>query len=423
MREPILMPTLSDTMETGHLIDWLKQPGDAVKKGEAIAEVETDKAVMDIEAFYNGYLDAPLAAADADIPVGAVIGYIVDRPGAEKTTAKQEKQEKQEKQKTDKAPVTKVVTKKAETEVGVKTPPPTVQTSTQASAQTAKAPASVKPMLTDMSSSKHIPASPYARGLARELGIDLARLTAGPDGSIRAVQVVSAALGRTEPSLGDGPDYELHPLSPMQKAIANNMMAAATTPTFHVSAQFPLAPLIALAHEEGYSLTLLLARACALTVEAHPRFNAVFTSQGLAQRQQVDVGIAVDVPNGLVTPVLRDVARRPVEELSRNWNALKERATGKQHSQRLTPQDYRGATFYLSNLGMFSSVVHFDAVVPAGAAAILAVAAIQDGLVEFTLSCDHRVVYGADAARFMETLALLLGDPTGLDAAPTSGAA
>ncbi len=414
MREPILMPSLSDTMETGHLIDWLKQPGDAVKKGEAIAEVETDKAVMDVEAFYDGYLAGPLAAADTDIPVGVVIGYIVDSLGAEKAT---EKQEKQEKQKVDKAPLAKAA------DVGIKAPPPAVQTSTEAPAQAAKAPASAKPMATDMTSSKHIPASPYARGLARELGIDLARLTAGPDGSIRSVQVVSAALGRVEPNLSDGPDYELHPLTPMQKAIANNMMAAATTPTFRVSARFPLAPLIALAHEEGYSLTLLLARACALTVEAHPRFNAVLTPQGLAQRQQVDVGIAVDVPNGLVTPVLRDVARRPVEELAGNWNTLKERATGKQHSQRLTPQDYRGATFYLSNLGMFSSVVHFDAVVPAGAVAILAVAAIQDGLVEFTLSCDHRVVYGADAARFMETLALLLGDPTGLDAAPTSGAA
>jgi len=414
MREPILMPSLSDTMETGHLIDWLKQPGDAVKKGEAIAEVETDKAVMDVEAFYDGYLAGPLAAADTDIPVGAVIGYIVDSPAAEKAT---EKQKKQGKKKTDKAPVIKV----ADVDADIKTPSPTAQTSTQSPPQTAKAPA--KPMATVMTSSKHVPASPYARGLARELGIDLARLTAGPDGSIRAVQVVSAALGRAEPNLDDGPDYELQALSPMQKAIANNMMAAASTPTFRVSARLSLAPLVALAHEQSYSLTLLLARACALAVEAHPRFNAVFTPQGLAQRQRVDVGIAVDVPNGLVTPVLRDVARRPVEELAADWNTLKARAMGKQHNQRLTPQDYRGATFYLSNLGMFKNVAHFDAVVPLGAAAILAVAAIQDGLVDFTLSCDHRVVYGADAARFMETLALLLGDPTGLDAASTSGTA
>ena len=402
MREPILMPTLSDTMETGHLIDWLKQPGDAVKKGEAIAEVETDKAVMDVEAFYDGYLAGPLAAADTDIPVGAGIGYIVDSLGVEKATVKQEKQEKQ---KADKAPIAKAA------DVSVKTPPAAVQTSTPASPRTATASASVTSMATGITSGKQIPASPYARGLARELGIDLARLTAGPDGSIRAVQVVSAAMGRAVPNLDDGPDYELQALSPMQKTIANNMMAAATTPTFCVSARLPLAPLIVLAHEESYSLTLLLARACALAVEAHPHFNAVFTPQGLAQRQQVDVGIAMDVPRGLVAPVLRDVAGRPLEALAERWRTLKRQASGKQRSQRLRPEDYRGATFYLSNLGMFSTVSRFDAVVPVGAAAILAVAAIQDGLAEFTLSCDHRVVYGADAARFLETLALLLGDP------------
>jgi len=398
MREPILMPTLSDTMETGHLIDWLKQPGDAVKKGEAVAEVETDKAVMDVEAFHDGYLDGPLAPPDTDIPVGAVIAYIVDKPGAERPAGKAKAE--QDKKTSEQASSAK--TAKAETE----TPPPAEKKSPEISTQPARLPLSPKPLTSDQ-----VSASPYARGLARELGIDLARLQPGPDGSIRATQVVAAALGRAEPNLDDGPNHELQPLTPMQWAIANNMMAAATTPTFRVSARLPLAPLSALAHEEGYSLTLLLARACALAVEAHPRFNAVYTSQGLALRQQVDVGIAVDVPNGLVTPVLRDVARRPVEELAESWNTLKARAMGKNPSQRLTPQDYRGATFYLSNLGMFGSVSHFDAVVPVGAAAILAVAAIQGGLAEFTLSCDHRVVYGADAARFVETLHLLLAAP------------
>ncbi len=401
MREPILMPTLSDTMETGHLIDWLKQPGDAIKKGETIAEVETDKAVMDVEAFHDGYLDGPLAPPDTDIPVGAVIGYIVDKPASEKTAEKA-------KQGTPKAQaVSSTDTARAETE----TPPPLVKTPAQTPTRPASVPAPTRPATSQATMRERIPASPYARGLARELGIDLARLQPGPDGSIRATQVMAAALGRAEPNLDDGPAYALQALSPMQRAIANNMMAAAATPTFRVSARLPLAPLSALAHEEGYSLTLLLARACALTVEAHPRFNAVFTPQGLAQRQQVDVGIAVDVPKGLVTPVLRDVARRPVEELAESWNALKERARGRMPRQRLRPQDYRGATFYLSNLGMFGSVSHFDAVVPLGAAAILAVAATQGEHAEFTLSCDHRVVYGADAARFVETLHLLLAAP------------
>ena len=410
MREPIVMPTLSDTMETGHLIDWLKQPGDAVKKGDAIAEVETDKAVMDVEAFHDGYLAGPLAAADTDIPVGAEIAYIVDSPNGGKVETMQEKQKSADKPVTKtQQPKTKTpppATVKPKAAAAQETPPPTVETPPAAMPEPV-------PRLA-VASADSVPASPYARGLARELGMDLAHVSPGPDGNIRATQVMAAALGRPEANLSDGPDYKLQSLSPMQRAIARNMQAASTTPTFQVSARLSLEPLRALAHAEKYSLTLLLARACALTVETHPRFNAVFTSQGLAQRQQVDVGIAVDVPNGLVTPVLRDVTRRPVMQLAKDWKDLKDRVAGKPHKQRLAPQDYRGATFYLSNLGMFSVVSRFDAVVPVGAAAILAVAAAQDELAEFTLSCDHRVVYGADAARFMETLALLLGDPNTL---------
>ncbi len=410
MREPILMPTLSDTMETGHLIDWLKQPGDAVKKGEAIAEVETDKAVMDVEAFHDGYLAGPLAAADTDVPVGAVIGYIVDSIDSVKDETQAEKARPVE------APATTPPQKE------VKKPPVAAERPGKGAAK--KVPASrvgtsstnLDEFVQDQAMPSHraMPVSPYARGLARDLGIDLARVAPGPGGCIRAAQVVATVLGRPEPNLDDGPGYELQPLDPMQRAIVNNMNAAAVTPIFHVSARLSLDPLRALAHQEKYSLTLLLARACALSVEAHPRFNMVYTSNGWAVREQIDVGIAVDVPNGLVTPVLRDVARRPIEKLADDWKNLKKRVTEKKRSQRLTPRDYRGATFYLSNLGMFAVVSHFDAVVPMGAAAILAVGAARDGLAEFTLSCDHRVVYGADAARFMETLAVLLGEPKGL---------
>ena len=384
MREPILMPTLSDTMETGHFVDWLKQPGDEIKKGDAIAEVETDKAIMEVEAFHDGYLAGPLAQADTDISTGEVIGYIVDAPQNEQPQAAPAHQ-KTEKRSAKSKPASKTVTHTEQ-------------------------PSALKSSKTKLATSTNIPASPYARGLARELGINLASVTPAADGSIRASQVMAAALGRVAPNLDDGPGYKLVAPTPAQRAIANNMVAASSTPTFRVSARLPLAPLLALAQEVGCSLTLLLARACALTVEAHPKFNSVFTSNGIAQRQQVDVGIAVDVPDGLVTPVLRDVTRRPLNELSNDWNILKKKATGKQAGQYLKPKDYRGATFYLSNLGMFPTVSNFDAVVPIGAAAIMAVAASHDGVAEFTLNCDHRVVYGADAARFLDTFANLIGD-------------
>jgi len=124
-------------------------------------------------------------------------------------------------------------------------------------------------------------------------------------------------------------------------------------------------------------------------------------------RERVDVGIAVDVPEGLVTPVLRDVSGRSLEELAGEWKELREKVA----SRRLEQRDYTGATFYLSNLGTFSRVARFDAIVPLGSAAILALGAEQEGFAEFTLSCDHRVVYGADAARFLETLAGYLEKP------------
>ena len=393
MREPILMPSLSDTMESGHFIQWLKQPGDAVKKGEAVAEVESDKAIMDVEAFHDGYLAGPLVAEDTDLPVGAVLAYLVDRP-EEVSETQAEKPSRTKQAASEKRPATENKSAASpETAVAVEKP---------------ATPSSSRP---SSSNTTHVKASPYARGLACELGIDLSQLAPAADGSIHGRQVLAAALGRPEARLDDGPAYELQAMTPMQRAVANNMIAAAATPTFRTSARFALGPIRNLAKDKRFSLTLLLARACALTIQKHPRFNAAYTLQGLAQRQQVDVGIAVDVPNGLLTPVLRNVTEKPLNDLQEEWRLLKDRAMGKTPRHRLTPEDYRGATFYLSNLGMFSEVVHFDAVVPVGAAAILAVATVQDGVAEYTLSCDHRVVYGADAARFLHTLGEILDKP------------
>jgi pyruvate dehydrogenase E2 component (dihydrolipoamide acetyltransferase) len=397
-------------METGHLIKWLKQPGDAVKKGEALAELETDKAVMEIEAFADGYLAGPLSAADSDLPIGTVIGYLVDVPATAETVPA-----------TIESPDTEASDKKAPDKIELQNQIPSAEiadTTRENTTEVTQSPAVAIPeqhLNSPVDNNKvgsNIPVSPYARGLAREMGLNLAQIDAGPDGVIRASQVIATALAGPREKLEDGPEYKLQPLTPMQRAIANNMTAAAITPTFRISAKLSLEPLGALAQREKYSLTLLLARACALTVAAHPRFNAIYTPRGLAQRQQVDVGIAVDVPRGLLTPVLRDAAQRPFQALAKDWLTLKNKAMGKTHSHRLTPEDYRGATFYLSNLGMYKQVSHFDAVVPLGAAAILSLSAEQqDGKAEFTLSCDHRVIYGAYAARFIETLAHFLSSP------------
>ncbi len=411
-RQPITMPVLSDTMSTGRLVRWLKQPGQAVKKGETIAEVESDKAVMDLEAFEDGYLAGPLAAPDSEIPVGEAIGYLADTQeeaqgaaAAAPASAAPQPEEPTSEAAPEPAPApaehheAPAATPEAAKPAATSPPPPPPPTPTPSPppARQASIP----------SPSSQVKASPYARGLAAELDIDLSLVASDADGIVRAPQVVAAALAPPVPDLQAGPPAQIQPFSGMQRAVARNMTASLSIPTFRVSAVLPMKALIALSHEQKVSLSLLLARACAMAVGRHPRFNAAYTPQGLAMRERVDVGIAVDVPDGLVTPVIRDVAGRSLDELSEDWRILKDKV--KRH--RLTPNDYLGATFYLSNLGVFPQVARFDAIVPLGAAAILAIGAQRDGHAEFTLSCDHRVVFGADAARFFETLATSFDSP------------
>ncbi len=386
-KEAITMPVLSDTMEVGHLAGWLKKPGDPVKKGDALAEVESDKAIMDIEAFSDGYLSGPLAEAGSDILVGGIIGYITDTAeiGAEETSAKS---------------VTISSEKAAQEMPHTATVESTTETTKPPHSSMGKA---------NASHGGRVKISPYARGLAQELGIDLATTNPDPHGFIHSPQVVAAALQGTSPDLDAGPEWHYKLLSPMRRAIATNMAATLNTPTFHISADLPFDPLHQAARTHGLSPTLLLARALALTTGKHSDFNSVFTPRGLAVRKQVNVGIAADTPRGLVTPVLADAARRPIMELAEDWRILKDKLT----RQRLTPDDYKGATIYLSNLGVFNVVKSFAAIIPLGAAAILSVGAEKQGIASFVLSCDHRVVYGADAAHFMQTFEQLISNPEG----------
>ena len=185
------------------------------------------------------------------------------------------------------------------------------------------------------------------------------------------------------------------------------MIASAAAPSFHVTARLPLQALMESAKTHGHALSVLLARACALTVKANPLFNAAYTSKGLAHRDRIDIGVALDSGEGLITPVLRDAAGRSLADLNDAWAKLREQAT----TRRLAPADYSGATFYISNLGVHSIVREFDSIVPIGACAILSIAASGPDGASFTLTCDHRVVFGADAARFLETIEEYLKDP------------
>ncbi|MBU2836484.1 2-oxo acid dehydrogenase subunit E2 [Acidithiobacillus thiooxidans] len=400
MKNPITMPVLSDTMQTGRLTRWNKSVGDAIKKGEAVAEVETDKAVLDVEAFADGFLAGPLAATDTDIPVRQVIGYIVDQKEAPVKPAGPEPHAAV----ADAAPVPE--------------PEPAARIAAPGTANPVPSPSQAIPSAPIRQNTGTISAkpgdhadgaliSPYARALAADLNLDLQQITPGPDGVIHASQVLAAALAPQDADLRMGPPYQIEKPSALRATVARNMSATLQTPTFLIGSRFNLSALHASAKTAKLSFTLALGRACALTVAEDPWFNQVWTRQGLAKRQRVDLGIAVDTGEGLITPVLRDAARRTMPELAEDWRIL----LGKVKKGRVTPNDYQGASFYLSNLGIFPEIERFNAIVPTGAAAILAVAAADsDGLTDFTLSCDHRVIFGADAARFLQRLGKRLED-------------
>ena len=276
MNYPITMPALSDTMSDGRLVRWVKKIGDPVKKGESLADVETDKAVMEVEAFHDGYLAGPLAAEGGEMRVGTTIGYINDTPGAALTSAAEPRS----------------------------SPDAVVQQQTgplSGGASIAPIPPPGRPAAP---AAQRVRASPYARRLAQQRGMD-------------AEQTPEIMPRPAVPDHNAGPPYRVERLSTVREAVARNMISSLAIPTFRMTARLALAPLIAVSKEFQLSLTLLLARACALTVKAHPLFNAMYRPEGLALRDRVDVAIAVDTPDGLLAPVIRDAAARPVAETRR----------------------------------------------------------------------------------------------------------
>ncbi|MDA8028724.1 MAG: 2-oxo acid dehydrogenase subunit E2 [Nitrospiraceae bacterium] len=389
MKTPIPMPVLSDTMKTGRLAAWNKQPGDHVRAGESLAVMESDKAVMDIEAFSDGFLSGPLAPTGTDIPVGSPIGYLCD--------TKEECREE--------------AGAIHESPVGEKgtNPPPAAPAPEEGAAPPPPAPSETKPAVSGRQSETPPAASPYARGLAGDLGIPLDSLPPASDGLIHARAVLERALGTPPPDLTFAPPAHKRPPTAMESAIARNMEQSLRTPIFHLSTRVSFRTLSAATGPAKLSLTLLLCRAAALAIIHHPRINALWSKDGIYERERIDIGIAVDTGNGLVTPVLRDVGGRPLPEIAEDWRILKEMSL----KGRLAPENYSGGTFYLSNLGMFQHVVSFDAILPASAGAILAVSGPdgKDGGNLLTLTCDHRTIYGAQAAAFMATLAGLIDNP------------
>ena len=384
----ITMPQLSDTMTEGVVVSWEKAVGAKIKRGTVVATVETDKAIMDVEVFREGYLSGPLAAVDATVPVGGAMAYLVERKD-------------------------QVIDEQAAPHV-IRL----AETSTAVVAQTAAVPAASTPSVS-VSGVTPAPrpqgrgATPYARGIATQRGIDLNTISAtGPSGVIIAADVqraqpaggLAAAAGFPQVDVpGDG-----RPMSKLEKATSDAMTDSLSMPTFRVTTSIRLGGLIRASKAQGASVTVTIAKACALAMQEFPNMNWCYQPQDkLVERSGVDIGMAVAADGGgLVVPVLRACESRELEELNRDWKDLVERA----RKRRLKPDEYTGSTFQISNMGMFG-VSHFDAIATPGIAAILAISADTEQGSPFTITADHRVVNGADVAMYLKSLKTLIEQP------------
>jgi len=448
----IFMPALSSTMTEGKIVEWLKQPGDRVNRGESVLVVESDKADMDVEAFQEGFLAAVLVQAGGTAPVGETIGLIVESEaeiGAAQAQAPAPGAAAASASAAPVAPATPAPVVAAPAPTPVAAPPPSL-------APVPVAAAAAAPVAAAVASNGRLVASPRARKLASQLGVALESLRgSGPHGRIQAedvqqasgqpVSVPRVAEGTAPAASGLTPTPAAVPLAAaapapapagqafgrpgetvafntLQQAVNRNMVASLAVPSFRVGYTISTDKLDAfyqLVKPKGVTMTALLAKAVALTLARHPQVNAATSEAGMAYPSAVNVAVAVAMEDGgLITPVLANADQSDLYSLSRQWADLVKRSRSKQ----LKPEEYSTGTFTLSNLGMFG-VDRFDAILPPGTGAILAVAAsrpvvvaLKDGSIavrrqmQVNLTCDHRVIYGADAAAFLKDLASLIED-------------
>jgi pyruvate dehydrogenase E2 component (dihydrolipoamide acetyltransferase) len=412
----VFMPALSSTMTEGKIVSWQKSPGDKVEKGETVVVVESDKADMDVETFYAGYLATIIVQAGDSAPVGQAIALVAETE-AEIEAAKQQAQGKSQPAATP-TPVATSVTPAA-------TPAPTTTTA-------APIVRSERPVV-----------SPRARKLAKEYGVKLEHLSGtGPNGRITA-EDVAAAAGKAQPDPAVAPvtpvspvvpvaspipapvpvsipGAQVVPLTTLQQAVVRNMMVSLSVPTFRVGYTIEtdnLDKLYKQIKSKGVTMTALLAKAVAMSLQKHPIVNASYTDAGIQHPGGINIAVAVAMPDGgLITPVLQNADQLDIYSLSRAWKDLVDRARAKQ----LQPQEYSSGTFTISNLGMLG-VDRFDAILPPGTGAILAigashpkVVATEDGMIgvrrqmQVNMTSDHRIIYGADAAAFLKDLAELI---------------
>ncbi|HSJ05819.1 MAG TPA: pyruvate dehydrogenase complex dihydrolipoamide acetyltransferase [Longimicrobiales bacterium] len=466
MATKVHMEALSPTMEEGQLVRWLKQEGDAVDEGDVLAEIETDKATMELVARGSGVLQGVRIKEGDTAPVGEVIAVIMaegESPEAETGEASPEPAAKAESGASAEPAEPTEPAAKAD---GAATPkPPATAKAAQepAEAETPeKEPHAAEPEARKPSrgaggaDGERLRASPLARRLAEESGVDLATVEGtGPGGRITKRDIeaaVAAGPGRADssgeapapeaesrpdrqaappaaPARADaGPESEEIPVSQMRKTIARRLVQSnGPVPTFYLTIEVDMTRMMEVRgrvnerlEKDGVKASIndFVIKAVAAALARHPEVNSAWHDSVIVRHGRVHIGVAVAVEDGLITPIVRDADAKRVRDIAVEVKEMAARAREK----KLKPEEYTGATFSVSNLGMFG-ITEFTAIINPPESGIIAVGAVEDKPVvergevvvrprmRMTMSCDHRVVDGAMGARFLQTLKELIEEP------------
>ena len=411
MATNVIMPALGVAQQTGTLLKWLKAEGQAVSKGEPLMEIETDKATVEIEAPGSGVLANMTASPGDEVPVGKRIAVIL-APGEAASAASESPHP---------SPLPKGEGKEKSraaahaTETVSKPPLPQGEGRGEGRARATQAPRNSQAQ--SDASHRRLLASPAARRIAREKGIDLTSLKgSGPEGSILAEDVLRAAPDGALQT--DAATQQFQPLSPMRRIVGERMtQSKQSTPHFYLSMEMDMSEVSKRRtdwRERGQdapSINDFILHACAAALKDFPSVNSSFADQGIAVHREINLGMAVALEEGLVVPVIRNADRLSLMELASQTRELIDKAQKK----KLFPLDYEGGTFTLSNLGMLG-VDSFVAIINPPQCAILAVGRVaprvvaDEGmfaikpLMTATLSADHRVIDGAIGARFLKQI-------------------
>jgi pyruvate dehydrogenase E2 component (dihydrolipoamide acetyltransferase) len=460
----IIMPKMGDAMSEGKVVRWYKKAGDAVKKGEPVLEIETDKVNLDLEAEADGTLGDLVAQEGEVVQVGGLLAEILapGEKGGARATAASKKEEPKEEEPGKEKPKKEASGKEEE---APKDEPK--QAAAPAAAYDRRATdkkdgfrhstgeygeaLEMKGPRTDRTQaardnvvampkqgSDRRRSSPLARNLARELGVDLQSVEgSGPGGRIVAADVKGFRGGKPAPSSGRAegapaplaraPQLEAKqiPLSAMRRTIAKRLAeSTGPIPHFYLTVDYDVTNLISIRQQlmeiEGVKVSLndFIVRAAALALRHHPNVNASWGDEAISQHGEVHVGIAVATPEGLITPVVRNADEKSVSAIAQEVRALAEKAK----NRKLKPDEYQGSTFTISNLGAWG-IEEFTAIINPPNSAILAVGAAEARAVvidrqivirdrmKITMSCDHRVVDGAIGAEFLKTLRAYVEQP------------